>query len=78
MIGLNQARVRFGTRTIFEDLTFSVPRGECMAILGPNGRGKTTALRAMLGFQRLDTGQRQSPAICPFSAATAPDSHSYQ
>lgn len=77
MIGLNQARVRFGGRTIFENLSFSVPRGECMAILGPNGRGKTTALRAMLGFQRLDTGQRQAPGIVGYVPQTASSQASY-
>jgi iron complex transport system ATP-binding protein len=77
MIGLNQARVRFGARTIFDDLTFAVPRGECMAILGPNGRGKTTALRAMLGFQRLEAGQRQAPAIVGYVPQTASSQASY-
>ncbi|WP_297112932.1 ABC transporter ATP-binding protein [uncultured Devosia sp.] len=77
MIGLNQARVRFGTRTIFENLSFSVPRGECMAILGPNGRGKTTALRSMLGFQRLDGGERQAPAIVGYVPQTASSQASY-
>jgi iron complex transport system ATP-binding protein len=77
MIGLNQARVRFGTRTIFDNLSSSVPRGECMAILGPNGRGKTTALRAMLGFQRLESGRRQSPAIVGYVPQTASSQASY-
>lgn len=77
MIGLTNARVRFGDRTIFPDLTFSVPRGECMAILGPNGRGKTTALRSMLGFQRLEAGQRTSPAIVGYVPQTASSQASY-
>ncbi|ODT48034.1 ABC transporter ATP-binding protein [Devosia sp. 63-57] len=78
MIGLNTASVRFGDRTIFENLSFSVPKGECMAILGPNGRGKTTALRAMLGFQRIDTGQRRAPDIVGYVPQTATSQASYR
>jgi iron complex transport system ATP-binding protein len=63
VIGLTQATVRFGRRTVVDRLSFSVPVGRSLAILGPNGRGKTTALRAMLGFQRLDAGIRTGPAI---------------
>lgn len=63
MIGLSQATVRFGARAVVDRLSFSVPVGRSLAILGPNGRGKTTALRAMLGFQRLAAGTRTAPAI---------------
>jgi len=63
MIGLDNALIRFGSRTVIEELSFSVPVGRSLAILGPNGRGKTTALRAMLGFQPLDGGKRIAPAV---------------
>lgn len=63
MIGLTNATVRFGSRAILDGLSFAVPRGRSLAILGPNGRGKTTALRAMLGFQSLHTGTRTAPAV---------------
>lgn len=63
MIGLSDATVRFGARTVVDRLSFAVPVGRSLAILGPNGRGKTTALRAMLGFQRLQGGTRTAPAI---------------
>jgi len=77
MIGLANARVRFAARTIFDDLTFSVPQGECMAILGPNGRGKTTALRAMLGFQKIETGTRTAPQVVGYVPQTASSQTSY-
>jgi iron complex transport system ATP-binding protein len=63
MIGLTQAVVRFGARTVIDRLSFSVPVGRSLAILGPNGRGKTTALRAILGLQHLASGNRHAPAI---------------
>ncbi len=37
-----------------------------MAVLGPNGRGKTTLLRAMLGFQPLARGRRTAPKIAGY------------
>ncbi|HBK54490.1 ABC transporter ATP-binding protein [Syntrophomonas wolfei] len=36
-----------GSRTLFENLCFEVERGEILAILGPNGVGKTTLLKCM-------------------------------
>ncbi|WP_454745059.1 ABC transporter ATP-binding protein [Ciceribacter selenitireducens] len=66
MIGLDKASVAFGPRTLFKDISFSVPVGRSMAILGPNGRGKTTLLRALLGFQPLASGTRHAPKVAGY------------
>src|SRR5690606_6317329 len=66
MIGLENASVAFGPRTIFKDISFNVPIGRSMAILGPNGRGKTTLLRATLGFQTLASGKRFAPRVAGY------------
>ncbi|MET3599708.1 ABC transporter ATP-binding protein [Martelella mangrovi] len=66
MIGLENASVAFGHTVIFRDVSFDVPVGRTMAILGPNGRGKTTLLRALLGFQPLKTGTRTAPKIAGY------------
>lgn len=63
MIGLQDAAVAFGSRTLFSGISFTLPVGRSMAILGPNGRGKTTLLRALLGFQPLARGSRQAPPV---------------
>lgn len=63
MIGLQNGSVSFGYRKLFDNISFELPRGRSMAILGPNGRGKTTLLRAVLGFQTLSSGTRIVPDV---------------
>jgi len=41
--------VRFGSQPIIDDLNFEVEKGETLAVIGPNGSGKTVLLRALLG-----------------------------
>ncbi|MBP2146426.1 iron complex transport system ATP-binding protein [Methanofollis sp. W23] len=45
-----------GTRTIFEGVSFSVDRGECLCILGPNGTGKSTLIKCLINVLPLDVG----------------------
>ena len=40
----------------FKDVSFSLNRGEVMCILGPNGCGKTTLLKCLIGILNLDKG----------------------
>lgn len=63
MIGITDASLSFGTLQLFAGLSVDVPQGRTTAILGPNGRGKTTLLRSILGFQSLDRGRRHTPHI---------------
>ncbi|MGW5169818.1 energy-dependent translational throttle protein EttA [Streptomyces nodosus] len=46
----------YGDRLLFEDLSFSLPRGGLVGILGPNGVGKTTLMRMIVGQERPDSG----------------------
>ncbi|MGB3909673.1 MAG: metal ABC transporter ATP-binding protein [Pseudolysinimonas sp.] len=48
--------LRFGERTLWRDLGLRVSPGEFLAVLGPNGSGKTSLLRTILGMQQLDAG----------------------
>ena len=46
----------FGRRTVVNDVSFDVRRGEMFGFLGPNGSGKTTTIRMALGIIRSDAG----------------------
>ncbi len=45
-----------GKKDIFQNITFHVPKGEIMAVLGANGVGKTTMMRCMMRFLHLKSG----------------------
>jgi ATPase subunit of ABC transporter with duplicated ATPase domains len=47
----------FGRNTVFEDVSFTVGRGERLLILGLNGAGKTTLLRLLVGQLAADAGE---------------------
>ena len=50
MIEFNQVGFQYGTgRWIFRDYSFDLGTGEIMAVIGPNGRGKTTLLKVIAG-----------------------------
>jgi ABC-2 type transport system ATP-binding protein len=49
-------RRRFGAVQALDGLTFSVAPGELYGLVGPDGAGKTTAIRALAGLIRLDGG----------------------
>jgi ABC-2 type transport system ATP-binding protein len=48
---------RFGGKTVVDNVTLSVERGEIAGFLGPNGSGKTTTIRMMCGLLEPDGGE---------------------
>ena len=48
---------QFGDRVLYQGLSFNVPRGAIVGIIGPNGVGKTTLFRMITGQERPDEGE---------------------
>ncbi|WP_270165959.1 ABC transporter ATP-binding protein [Paenibacillus sp. SYP-B4298] len=57
IVRLSNVTKRIGSRTIIDQLTLDVPPGEVFGFLGPNGSGKTTTIRMMVGLMRLTSGE---------------------
>ncbi|MEG2310777.1 MAG: ATP-binding cassette domain-containing protein [Clostridia bacterium] len=49
MIGTNKVTLRFGKRTLFEDVNIKFSPGNCYGIIGANGAGKSTFLKILSG-----------------------------
>ena len=55
-VELRAASVQLGQRTLWSGLDLTVSEGEFLAVLGPNGTGKTTLLKVLLGLVPLSEG----------------------
>jgi len=49
-IELNNVSFSYNITTVIENLTFSIRKGDYVGIIGPNGGGKTTLIKVILGL----------------------------
>ena len=56
VIEANDLKKGFGDRVLMHDLSFTLPRGGIVGIIGPNGVGKTTLFKTIVGFEEADAG----------------------
>lgn len=46
----------FGRKQVLKDVSFEIDAGDILAFIGPNGSGKTTTIKLILGLQKIDSG----------------------
>ena len=56
VIEVDNVTKSFGDRILFENLSFSIPRNAIVGIIGPNGVGKSTLFRIIMGEEKPDNG----------------------
>ncbi|MGB0866325.1 MAG: energy-dependent translational throttle protein EttA [Granulosicoccaceae bacterium] len=56
VIEANDISKSFGDKVLYENLSFSLPKGGIVGIIGPNGAGKTTLFKLMTGQEQPDSG----------------------
>ena len=56
-VSIKNLTVRFGTKVVLEDVSLDVDEREYVGIIGPNGGGKTTLLKAILGLVESSSGK---------------------
>src|SRR5919202_3624318 len=56
VIEADDLRKGFGDRLLIDDLSFNLPRGGIVGIIGPNGVGKTTLFKTIIGEEQPDKG----------------------
>jgi ATP-binding cassette subfamily F protein uup len=76
VINVQNLSMSFGTDRIFDEVDFAIDDGEKVALLGPNGVGKTTLFRILIGRYEADSGEialRNGARIAHLSQETALD-----
>ncbi len=56
IINVQNVTKRYGEKTVLDNICFQIPAGETVAIVGPNGTGKTTLLEILMTLRKADSG----------------------
>ena len=56
IISIEHLTFRYGTQPVLDDISMEVMRGEFVGLIGPNGGGKTTLLRLLIGLESPQSG----------------------
>jgi ATP-binding cassette ChvD family protein len=75
VVEVKNLRKGYGNRVLIDDLSFEIPPGGVLGVIGPNGLGKTTLLKMLIGKEKPDAGEIKigaSVKIC-FTSQTRED-----
>lgn len=56
VINVQNITKKYGEKTVLDNISFQIPAGETVAIVGPNGTGKTTLLEILMTIRKVDSG----------------------
>ncbi|WP_138432143.1 ribosomal protection-like ABC-F family protein [Fodinibius saliphilus] len=56
---LKNVRKQYDNNVVFENLSYTIDRGDKIAVVGPNGAGKSTLIRIIASMEDIDGGQRE-------------------
>jgi zinc/manganese transport system ATP-binding protein len=65
VVSADALSLRFGDRVLWDDLSFELEQGELLAVLGPNGTGKTSLIRILLGLLEPTSGRIEVCGVPP-------------
>ncbi len=81
VVRARQVSLRFGARVLWDDLSFDLHEGEFLAVLGPNGTGKTSLVRILLGLLAPSAGTVEvagrPPARARAQVGYVPQQHAF-
>lgn len=64
MIHVSNITKNYGSKTLFKNAGFQINAGEKIGLVGPNGNGKTTIFRIIMGEEGVETGNVSKPDKC--------------
>lgn len=67
VLEINNISKSFGKKKVLDGITFTVNEGEIFGFLGPNGSGKTTTIKLVLGLLNIDEGEI---SVCGYNIKT--------
>ena len=62
VVEVNKLKKGFGERVLIDGLSFDLPRNGIIGVIGPNGVGKTTLFKTIVGLEKPDDGRGQASA----------------